>query len=201
MTRSDNANPLTAGRDVSRDRDLGWVAATIAGDLCLSAGDVELGSTSNVETNLLNADEVLEKGVSVYNGFTRNKDAHLARGSGGRDGGRQGACAVRAELEWVEGGAPLGDLEPVGTAAVPRRDAAWGLAEVNRRRAGVIEGVVKLEANGAACGDGDNLASGAGAGVAANVVGVDACNGAVVDGLTDGGCRRTAGGVEGCPDI
>ena len=127
--------------------------------------------------------------------------AYLARGCARRDSGRQGARTVRGKLEGVELGTPLGDLEPVGAAAVPGRDAAWGFTKVNGRWASVVKGVVKLEADAAACGDGDDLASRTRADVAADVVGVDTCNGAVVDWLADGSVGRTTGRVEGSPDI
>jgi len=51
----------TAGRDVAGDGDLWRVSAATVGDVDLAAGNVELGSTSNMQSNLLNADEILGK--------------------------------------------------------------------------------------------------------------------------------------------
>ena len=62
-------NPLTARRNVARDRDLGRVSSTTVGNDDLAARDIVLGSTSNVQPNLLDADEILETAsISIVGG-------------------------------------------------------------------------------------------------------------------------------------
>ena len=51
----------TAGRDVAGDGYLRWVPVATVRNVDLATRNVELGSTSNVQPNLLNADKVLDK--------------------------------------------------------------------------------------------------------------------------------------------
>jgi hypothetical protein len=100
------------------------------------------------------------------------------------------------------GGAPLSDLEPARARAAPRRSSRAGrdLAEVNRGRAEVVDGVVELEADGRAGGDGHGGSRG-GVGVADVVRRGRGGDRAVVHGLADS--RGGGGGAsdEGVPDV
>ena len=109
--RKDEIGWHTALGDVSRDGDLGRVAASAASDVDLGAGDVELGCTSDVEADVLDAEEVLAN-VGQRGGVQEEeKEAYLARRSTRREAGGKLRLSVGAELEGVEGGTKLGDLQ------------------------------------------------------------------------------------------
>lgn len=57
-----NLSFITRSCDVSRDGNFGRVSRPATGDLDLSARDVPLGSTSDMEANCFNADQVLSSG-------------------------------------------------------------------------------------------------------------------------------------------
>lgn len=58
---------LTACRDVTGNGDFGRAATSTASDVDLGAGDVPLGGTGDVETDLLDTEEVLRIQVSYVN--------------------------------------------------------------------------------------------------------------------------------------
>jgi hypothetical protein len=86
---------LTIGRDVSRDRHLGWATRSTTSDVDLSARDEPLRGTCNMETGLFNTDEV------------------LARGCGSGDGSGQLVEVEIDKVERVEGSTPLSNLSTV----------------------------------------------------------------------------------------
>jgi len=110
------------------------------------------------------------------------------------DGGGQLIHAQVRETERVEIRSPLGDLEPVGAAAIPRCSSIGGLAEVDSGGTLMVDIGVDLEANGVAGIDSDSLASLAWGDIAAHVRRSDWLNRRVVLGLAD--CIR--GGLVAC---
>lgn len=59
---------LTARRDMAWNGDLGWVGTPSTGDVDLSAGDVPLRGTSDVQADLLDAEKVLDLKMRLKRG-------------------------------------------------------------------------------------------------------------------------------------
>jgi len=156
-------------RDISGEGHLGWISGPATSNLDLGAGDVPLGRADDVKAHLFNADQI----------FTRR--------CVGRNRGSELGCIHVSEGERVESSTPFCNLEPVSTASVPAGGRAGGFAEVDSSRALMIDRVVELEADRAACRDGNGGGCHSGVGIAPDVVRRNILNRGVVHRLTNGG--------------
>lgn len=160
---------------VSWDGDFGRAATSSPSDLDLGARDVELRRPSDMETNLLDANEVFAGGRAL------------------RDSSRNLVLAFNLELEWVKCGSELSNLEPVRATAVPRGGGAPGghLAKVYRCWALVVDCVVEDKSNARSSSDSHRLSGRAGRYVAGDIARGNGLYGRVVEWLTD--CRLGLG--------
>lgn len=114
-------NLRIARGDVARDRDLGRVGGPAAGDGDLCARDVPLRRAGDVQTDLLDADEVLCGMVSsVRTLVMKTIGTYVAVRDAFGQRGRQLRRVLVRELERVKRRAPLGNLEPLRAGAIPR---------------------------------------------------------------------------------
>jgi hypothetical protein len=178
-----------------------------------------------VQADLLNADEVLRVRVSSISEEGSRKVGtwtYVALRDRRRQRRRQLHRVLVREREGVERCAPLSNLEPLRSGAIPGRGrlAAWHLANymshnslvddiklgkesmltVDRGGAGVVDGVVELEADGRAGSD-EGGGGGGGVDVAGHAGRGDGGDRAVVNRLPDGGGRGGAAGDERRPDV
>ena len=108
---------------------------------------------------MLNSEKILQEIVRIRKKLFDESLTHLSSGRARRNLGAQLALTVRNELEWVELGTPFSNLEPLSTRTVPACCGltSWYLPKVDGGGSGMVEGVVKLEANSRSGRDRDGL--------------------------------------------